>query len=161
MAGPLLYSTNVFLKQFLQERYRNDLHYVWCSEYFDSRKLGSYASGALVPPSSNPADIYRELKRDVEGRDLHSSKITAQKASFISLAITWEQNGEISSDERDEITYIVNTAGFEMWRPLLYVIPRAPVESRLQLVPISQRAGFGSEHILADLERSEFDMVEL
>lgn len=161
MPGPLLYSTNVFLKQYLQERYRKDVHYVWCSESFDSRKLSSYSPGALTAPSSNPADIYRELKRDIEGRDMHSAKIAAQKASFIKLAIEWESKGEISVSDRDDIVYMVNNAGFDHWRPLIYVIPRAPVESRLQIVPAHLRAGFGPEYIIPDLARSEFDLVEV
>jgi hypothetical protein len=67
MSGPVLYSTNVFLKFHIQEQYRGDIHYVWCSENFDSRKLSAYSSGSLVPPSSNPADIYRQLQQDVKG----------------------------------------------------------------------------------------------
>jgi hypothetical protein len=161
MAGLLIYSTNVFLKQFIQARYQGDIHYVWCSEDFDSQKMAKYSAGALVPPSSNPADIYRELKRDVEGRDTHSAKIAAQKASFLSLALKWEKDGKISSSDRDDITYMVTTASIDMWRPLIYVIPRAPVEHRLQVVPMSQRAGFGPEYIISDLQRSEFDLLEL
>src|SRR6266511_6481455 len=68
----------------------------------------------LVPPSSNPADIYRELQRDVQGMDSHSAKIAAQKVMFTSLAIEWEQRGEISSTHRDEIIYLVTHASFDL-----------------------------------------------
>jgi hypothetical protein len=161
MSGQLLYSTNVFLKLLIQERYRNDVHYVWCSEHFDSKKLSAYSSGSLVPPSSNPADIYRELQRDVQGMDSHSAKIAAQKAMFTSLALEWERRGEISSTHRDEIINWVTHASFDYWRPLLYVIPRAPIETRLQPVPAHKRAGWGNEYIIPDLKRSEFDVIEL
>jgi hypothetical protein len=160
MSRLLLYSTNVFLKLLIQEKYRDNIHYVWCSEHFDSRRLPAYSAGGLIAPSANPADIYRELQRDVQGRDSHSAKITAQKASFTRLAIEWAQRSELSSDAKDEIIYMVNTASFDLWRPLLYVIPRAPVESRLQLVPIDKRAGFGNEYIIPDLKRTEFDVIE-
>src|SRR2546428_6535524 len=106
MSGPLVYSTNVFLKLLIQERYRNDMHYVWCSEHFDSKKQPAYSSGSLIPPSSNPADIYRELQRDVQGLDSHSVKIAAQKVMFTSLAIEWERRGEISSNDKDDIIWM-------------------------------------------------------
>jgi hypothetical protein len=160
MSGPVLYSTNVFLKLFIQQEYRNDIHYIWCSEDFDSKKLSGYVRGSLVPPTSNPADIYRDLHDAVQRQDFHNAKIVAQKASLVSRAIEWEKNGDISSNEKDEIIYMVNNSPFQMWRPLLYVIPFEPVRARLQLVPINQRAGFGNEYIIPDLQRSEFDIIE-
>jgi hypothetical protein len=137
------------------------MHYVWCSEHFDSRAVSRYTSGALVPASSNPADIYRELRRDIETGDAHSAKIIAQKASFKSLAIRWEQQGEVSLFEKDEILYLVDNAPIHLWRPLLYVIPSSLVENRLQIVPAAQRAGLGNEYIIPDLRRAEFDIIEL
>lgn len=161
MSGVVLYSTNVFLKQFIQARFMGDLHYVWCSDTFDSATLGRYSLGALLPPSSNPVDIYRELKRDVDRGDLHSAKIAAQRASFISLATLWHASGHLAEEDRDDIAYMVNNAPLSHWRPLIYVIPRAPVESRLQLVPASKRAGIGDEYIIPDLQRNEFDLIEI
>lgn len=145
----------------IQERFRGDIHYVWCSELCDSKSAGLYSSAALVPPSSNPADIYRELQRDVKGKDNHSAKISQQKMSLIKVAIEWEKAKEISSDDRDEIIYLTEHASFDDWRPLLYVIPSEPVKSRLELVPPDKRAGLGVEYIIRDLIRSEFDIVEL
>src|ERR1700761_8978600 len=103
MSGLLLYSTNVFLKFHIQQQYRGDIHYVWCSENFDSRKLSPYSSGSDVPPSSNPADIYRSLMDDVNRGDRHSAKIAAQRASLEKLAITWLTAGEVTSVQKDEI----------------------------------------------------------
>jgi len=162
MPGPLLYSTNSYFKLYIQEMYRGDVHYVWCSEHCDSKTLSSYSPGALVAPSSNPADIYKELRRDVDGKDRHSAKINAQKALFSGLAITWEAAGEITTSQKDDIIYLVKTVDFDFWRPLLYVIPRTPViEPRLLHVPMAGRAGVGIEYKLPDLQRSEFEIVEL
>jgi len=47
-----------------------------------------------------------------------------------------------------------------VWRPLLYVIPRAIVASRLQAVPACRRAGRGDEYVMSDLKGSEFDIIE-
>lgn len=161
MSGLFLYSTSVFLKLHIQERFRKDMHYVWCSEYFDSNKLSSYSPGSLVAPSANPADIYRALRRDVDGKDRHSAKIGELKASLLKLAIEWEGNGEIQASEKDEIAYMVQNASFDYWRPLIYIIPRSLVELRLQLVPPDKRAGFGLEYIISDLKRTEFDIIEI
>lgn len=162
MGNALLYSTNVFLKFQIQEQFCGEIHYVWCSENYDSKTLSVYSVGALVGASSNPADIYRELKRDVDSKDKHSRKINAQKLTLNSLAVEWEIAGKISPTQKESILYLVKSADFSYWRPLLYVIPRTTeIEARLQEVEISRRAGIGPEFIIEDLKRSEFEIVEL
>ena len=138
-----------------------DTHYVWCSEEFDSRMVSPYSSGSLVPPSSNPADIFRELRRDVENSDQHSAKINAQKVSLTDRAIEWEKKGLISTSDKNDIVYLVDHATFAQWKPLIYVIPRPPVETRLAKVPMHLRAGIGTEYIISDLKRFEFEILEL
>jgi len=161
MAPPVLYSTNVFLKFLIQQRFRKDVHYVWCSEYFDSTTQPAYSGSSIVAPSSNPADIYRQVRRDIQEKDRHSYKINEQKASLTKLAINWELAGEITKDDKDEIVFMANNGSFDDWRPLIYVIPRGPVEGKLKLVPIDRRASFGIEYIIDNLERSEFDVIEI
>lgn len=161
MANGLIYSTNVFLKLILQEKYASDLHFAWCSEHFDSKAVSRYARGALVGASANPADIFREIKRDIESGELHSAKLTAQKASFIARAQEWEKAGTISEVDRDDIIFMVNNASPKDWRPLIYVIRRDAVVPRLEHVPAKDRAGLGDEFIIRDLARDEFDILEL
>jgi len=160
MAAGLVYSTNVFLKHHIQRTYRGDVHHVWCSEEFDSAALARYASGAGVPPSSNPVDIYRRLKDAVKRGDTHDEKIEAQKASLASLAVKWAEAGEISESDRVDILYKVNKGPFDYWRPLIYVIPRQPIEARLERVSADQCAGLGPEFIVRDLRGNEFDIIE-
>jgi hypothetical protein len=161
MPPPLLYSTNVFLKLLIQERFRDNIHYSWCSESFDSSSLPKYSFSSQVAPSSNPADIYRELKNAVHKKDQHCYKINEQKVSLKNLALTWEASSEISTNDKEEIVYRVDNASFDDWRPLIYIIPRALVETRIQLVPPDRRASFGPEYIITDLKRDEFDIIEL
>lgn len=161
MANGLLYSTNTFLKYYINSKYRADVHYVWCSEYFDSAKAPVYSPGSLTPPTSNPIDIYRDLLKAVASADSHNPKILEQRLSLVQRAIDWELTGKITANERDEIIYIVeDRLFFNYWRPLLYVIPRAKVVKRLQDVPPSKRAGLGNEYIIPDLKGSEFDRIE-
>jgi hypothetical protein len=161
MSPPLLYSTNVLLKLLIHERFRGDKHYVWCSESFDSKSLPRYSLSSQVAPSSNPFDIYQELKSAVQRKDQHCYKINEQKLSLKNLAIMWEGKGEISADDKEEIIYMVDAASFDDWRPLIYLIPRTSVETRLQTVQANKRASFGIEYIITDLMRSEFDIIEL
>ena len=160
-SGALLFSTNPFLKHFLQKSYRSDTHYVWCSDVFDSQSLAQYEPGRLVPPSSNPADIYRRLLDDCARGDDHSALIAGWRATFTALALDWHAGGDITAELRDEIVLLAKSKDFRLWRPLLYVIPRDRVANRLKRVPIERRAGLGEEYIIEDLKGSEFDILEL
>jgi hypothetical protein len=162
MPGPILYSTNAFLKLHLQERFYGDVHYVWTSEVFDATKVGAYTTGgSLVAPSSDPAAIYRELRRATEAADRHCDKIKAQRASFQRLATKYADDRKITPEAKEEIFHWAKNATFKDWRPLVYVIPRAAVESRLELVKPELRASMGPEYVIKDLKRSEFDVIEL
>ena len=161
MAEHLLYATYTDMKFRIQRDYRDDVHYVWCSEHFDAQTLGKYARGARTAPSSDPAAIYRRLAEDVEKSDLHSAKITSQRATLEKLAIDWAASGKISDDEKQEIIYLVNHAQIADWRPLLFIIPRHLVTGRLELVPMAQRASPEKEYIIRDLKRFEFEIIEL
>lgn len=160
MPGPVLYSTNSYLKLLINERFRGDVHYVWCSEVFDSTKQSAYSASSCSAPSSDPCAIYRQLAKDVQKNDRHSAKIEQTKTSLNSLAIRWRDNGDITDNDAEEILYIVNNASFAEWRPLIYVIPRAPLVTRLSLVTPDKRASIGTEFIIPDLARKEFDIIE-
>jgi hypothetical protein len=150
------------MKYLINEKYRGNVHYVWCSESFDSKTLSTYVSGSLVAPTSNPKDIFLDLKKAVEATDKHNAKINEQISSLSARAVKWEAGAEVSTMDKDDIIYMVNEAAyFKHWRPLLYVIPRAPVESRLKPVPAALCASLGNEYIIPDLRRDEFDLIEL
>lgn len=160
MSSPILYSTNTYIKMIIQQRYRGDSHYVWCSDCFDRTKQSAYGFASIAAPSSDPFLIYQQLKSDAGRSDKHSAKITEQKLTLTKLAAEWEKDCSISSGQAEEIVYMADTADFNWWRPLLYVIPRDKVMSRLAEVHISKRASLGMEYIIPDLKRDEFDIVE-
>jgi len=163
MSSPLLYSTNPYMKYYIYENYKCGQHYAWFSENFDSDTLGSYAPGSMVPATSNPKDIYLDLKKAVEKTDGHNAKILAQISGLTALATTWERAGEITADQKIDIMYIVNEGKyFNYWRPLLYVVPRDLIHpSRMKHVPMSKSAGLGNEYIIEDLGKEEFGIIEL
>jgi hypothetical protein len=162
MVSHLLYSANPYMKFYINENYRGGIHYIWFSENFDSGTLGTYVPGAMVPPTSNPKDIYMDLKKAVDKPDTHNAKIKEQIAGLTALAVKWEKAGEITTIQKDDIIFMVNEPRyFQYWRPLLYVVPKALVQSRIKPVPMALCAGLGNEYIVEDLRGDEFGVIEL
>ncbi|MDR3669029.1 MAG: hypothetical protein P4L35_19540 [Ignavibacteriaceae bacterium] len=157
----LYYSTVPYLKFFIQKTYFNDRHYVWCSECFDNNLSAPHTLGLFVPPSSNPADIYKVLKEACRKRDTHDSKIIQQRASLIKIATEKHLNGEITDIQRDEAIFMTENCEFTLWKPVIYLIPNSLNPLRIQAVPIKKRASFGPEYIIADLVQDEFDLIEV
>ena len=155
-----LYSVNVFLKYHIQQLYYGDIHYVWCSENYDSRLFGAHQPESMVPPTSNPAEIYEGLKRAIARADRHDYKIADQRSSISSYALKACINGIITESQRDEIILLSDSPLSFMWRPVVYTINKSLVEARLHTVPFDERAGYGAEYIIKDLKRSEFTITE-
>lgn len=75
-------------------------------------------------------------------------------------AIDWEAALQITTLDKDEIVFSAMNGPFKQWRPLIYVIPYDRVTGRVESVPRASRAGLASEYRIADLDRSEFDIIE-
>ncbi len=161
-AIPVFYSTNPWLKYFINSRYRDGKHFVWCSEAYDGSRQKVQGQPAMAA-SSSPIEIYRELVRDTQRRDQHSFKITQQKNSLTSIATKWRKEGSISEIELKEIIALVTDTDFTNWRPLLYVIPKYQINaSRITVVDPDERAGrIHREYTIKDLDSSEFDALEV
>ncbi|MCZ2498126.1 hypothetical protein GN316_15280 [Xylophilus sp. Kf1] len=136
------------------------MHFVWCSEYFDCSKLSAYSPAFRTAGSSDPYSIYYQFLKESKG-DRHAPKIREQKLSLTTLAAEWLRMGEIDERQSQEIVYMVNNAEAADWGPLLYVIPRIAVADRLKPVAIENRASFAMEYIVPDLQRSEFNIIEV
>lgn len=156
----LLWSTNSWLKHYIQMRFRNDTHYVWCSPIFEGQSAARYAVGAGQPPTSDPATIYRQLHIAVSRQDGHDPKIASQRTTIKALAAEWFAVGELTEDERDEILAIVDRSTVRDWRPVLFVIPFDSVGIRVKSVPREKRASLEPEYIIPDLSKEEFELIE-
>ncbi len=161
MAGPVLYSTNCWIAHTIAQKYRNDTHYVWCSEHYDPASTSAGSVAAAIAPSSSPKTIYDTLKGDCHREDEHSSLIKGYKKTFRRLATAWRSDGSIEKDQYDEIIATIGARTWRGWRPLLFVIPVEPVKTRIIQVPRQKRAGFGTELQILDLKSHEFDVIEL
>jgi len=163
MPGQLLYSTNPWFATDISMRYRGGVHFAWVCEYFDSSKAPSGSAASKIAPSSNPWRIYDRLSEECDQEENHSELIKGYKRTFKRLARTWLSDASITEEQHDEIIASVRSPSWKIWKPVLYVIPRAPIEAtpgRLISVKRPDRASYGPELQIADLKRDEFDIIE-
>jgi hypothetical protein len=114
-----------------------------------------------MPPSSNPAEIYENLKAATLDRpDFHCPTIIRVRLSLKERALEWATDGSMTLKDAQDIAYQLDHAAITDWRPLLYVIHRASVEARLVEVPPDKRANpISMEWTLPDLAPDEFDVL--
>jgi hypothetical protein len=163
MAGPVLYSANPWFAGEVAERYRGSRYAVWASEYIDSAQAPPGSAGVLIAPSSTPLRIYQRLDEACENEDEHCDLIRNYRKTFSRLAKAWLADHSINQDQYDEIIVSVRSTSWKIWRPRLYVIPRQPIEAagRVKFVPRTDRAAYGSEFQILDLQPHEFDIIKL
>ena len=162
MAGPILYSTNPFMSFDICRNYRNGKHVIWCSEVFDPTSQATLTRGAMVAPTSSPCALAKSLFHEVSNEDRHSGHIKRYRTTFRRLATVWAADGSLTPAQAQDIKDLVAQQSYRIWRPLVYVVPRAPLEAvgRLHEVPVKDRAGHGPEFRIQDLRTDEFDIME-
>lgn len=100
------------------------------------------------------------LSHAVKRKDQHDYKIKEQKATLSKLALEWEQAGKINSEAKEDILFLLRKQDFSLWKPLILIIDRDKVKTRLTQVEMSKRAGLAPEYIIADLSQDEFEIIE-
>lgn len=156
----IYYSCCTSLSYFICERYYGKHHYVWCTPYFDASSRMSQNN--WVPTTSNPRDIYWNLKKEVDGGDLHSLKIARNRMKIQHGADAKLAARVIDVPAHKEILEIVMLAQLHEFKPLLLVIPGLPVSRLLKPVSVRDRASVMSEEfIIESLPRKLFDAIEL
>lgn len=162
MPGPVLYSTNPWFATDIATKYFGGRHFVWCCEYFDVSKSPALSATALIAPSSTPKVIYDQLRADVEQEEHHSARLKGYRKTFSRLAKIWHSTGSITDIQRDDILGTLKRPSWKIWRPLLFVIPREPIEAAKRLLSVApkDRASHGPELQILDLMPHEFDIIE-
>jgi hypothetical protein len=160
MEPVFLYSTNVWLKHHISERFLGGRHRFWCSESFGGSGAGSYPGSPA--PSSTPREIFLHLDGAVRGQDRGSLKIKQQRAMLTALASKFAKDGIINDETKREIIYLVKNAGFEQWRPIISVIPWPVAAGRVENVDPRRRANpLVPEYIVPGLSDSEFGTIDV
>jgi hypothetical protein len=82
---------------------------------------------------------------------------------FKNIAKQWLSDGKITKPDHDEIAWTAKSNTFVVWRPVLYIIPREPIEraGRLLEVEAARRASFAPEWQIRDLCPDEFELIEV
>ncbi|WP_296097145.1 hypothetical protein [uncultured Agrobacterium sp.] len=115
-----------------------------------------------VPPSSSPLQIYQDLKREVDGGDLHGTIIKVKRLGIRRGADVMLKRGKIDMGQRDEILAICKMATPEHFRPILCVLPKSDVLPYVQAVPVKARANpLSQEYIVADVPTTAFDVIKI
>ena len=162
MAGHLLYSTNPYFAYEVAHTYLKNRQPVWCCESFDPGSIFNEAKLSMIGPSSSPRAIAKQLREAVEHEDQHSPLITRYRQEFTRMAADWSRRQMITDRQAQEIRALARQPNFRKWRPLVYLIPRQPMQDsgRLHLVPVKQRAAHGAEWEIRDLDLEECDILE-
>lgn len=163
MAGLILYSANPWFASEIATKYLGGKHFAWVSDYFDTEKEApAGSSGHLIAPSSNPRKIYEDLLHEYRAQEEHSRIIRDHRKTFRRLAKQWLADGTIVQAQYEEIVASVSAHSWRIWKPVLYVIPRSNIApNRVIEVQRKERAGYGPEKQIADLQTNEFDIIDL
>ncbi len=156
---PVLYSTMTAVAYNINTKYYGGLHYLWCTPYFGSDFASPHFT---VPPSSSPLEIYNTIKKEIEGADLHNTKIKLNRMGIRKGAGIMLKCGKISSDQHNELIAISKAAPMQQFKPLLCVISRIEAVPYYQKINVKDKANpLSHEYIVADLPQSAFDIIRI
>lgn len=155
----LLYSTNTWLAYTIAERFYGGIHYAWCSPLYDGAMAARHMR---IPPSSSPAEIYRNFSEEARRGERHSDALRRNRDGIMTGArLKWEA-GLISDRVYAEIGEVVDDAYVHDFSPLLFIMPFEKVEAIASEVPVKERAHpLSIEYRVEALPRQCFDILEL
>lgn len=156
---PVLYSTMTAVAYNINIKYYSGLHYMWCTPYFGSNYKSPHFT---VPPSSSPLEIYETIQKEIDGADLHNSKIELNRMGLRKGAEAMLQRKVITDESYKDIIAISKAVPMHQFRPLLCVIPRLEAIPYYQKVDVLSMANpLSHEYIVADLPQSAFDVIRI
>lgn len=102
----LLYSASTWLAYSVAERFYG-VHYAWCTPFYDGITAPRYVN---IPPTSSPAEIYRNLEEETRRGDLHSDAIERNITGILGGAKAKLEAGAITDAQYHEIANILEKA---------------------------------------------------
>lgn len=156
---PVLYSTMTAVAFNINKKYYGGLHYMWCTPYFGSDFESPHFT---VPPSSSPLEIYNTIKKEIDGADLHNSKIRLNRIGIRKGADAMLKLGRIDHEAHGEILVASKLAPMHQFKPLLCVISRIEAIPYYKKIEIKGRANpLSHEYIVSSLPQSAFDVIRI
>jgi hypothetical protein len=162
----ILYSINSYFSYKINEKYYKNIHYVWCSPFFDSESLDSLHNSN--PHSSNPRDIFNAYIKDVYSNDKHYKR-TKIEENIIGIRNGAEdklKNFVINEEQYEQIIGAIKIVqeekDYNKFRPLIYIIPYDKVQKQITTSKISETADiFSSEIKITNLHKNLFDIIDI
>lgn len=155
----VFYSTQTVLANYINTTYYKNTHYIWCSPTCDPDK---------VAYTSNPYYIYKELCKEVNIDDDHYYRpYIRQNAAGLKKGVKAKlKAGVITPEIADEINGLIGVTlkkkDYQRFFPLIYIIPKDKVLSKIEVVPPKERATIVSnEYRVVELDGTDFDIIDM
>lgn len=146
----LYYSAQTTLAHRISERYFKGKFFVYCAEVYDSEN----------PDSSSPAKVYQVLRAIAEKGDRGHPKFDDHKQSLKAVALDQFVKGNLNQDEYDAMIWEIKQAETRDFAPIIYLILRSAVTSKIAPVPVAKRASPDSEEFtIAGMVADDFEMI--
>jgi hypothetical protein len=157
----LFYSTNTFLAHYINEKYYNGVHFVWCSPVFDPTAFERIDVRSKIGITSSPADIYKRLKEDISRDQKHSLHIREARTNLKRAVLIKQKELKFTKTTQRIIIEEIDDAPYDHFKPLIYLIPSKEVKKRIIEVPIMDKATtLGKEYQIHDLRKKEFEIID-
>lgn len=151
--NPVLYSVGTHMVYKIAKLYYQDVHYVWCTTQFNSRKQ---------PPTSNPATICRRYLEQIIWGDRHADELAKNIAGILRGADAKLKSNIITAKTHKQIQEIVALAEYKDFLPVIYVVNSRKVKGKCLEVSLPERASDESvEYKVETLRREEFQIIFL
>jgi hypothetical protein len=142
---------------------QTQLAYEICTHFFSSYyvHVANEFDPPTNPPSSNPKALCAAFRAIAEHDDQGDPKYKSICATLRKVARKKLKNGEITQSQFKTIQKLINKGGTRYFFPLVYIIPRAGI-ALTRLLPVPKPPNpLSQEAIIADLLRSEFDVIKI
>jgi hypothetical protein len=87
-----------YIKYYGNRTFRDDMPYVWCSGRYDHSSNLVPRTALPSPPTSDPAEISRQVKGAIGRKDRHDCRLSGWRTSLLAHVAGWEADGSITPD---------------------------------------------------------------
>ena len=152
-SNPFLFSVGTWFANKIDRRYYGNVHYVWCTSQFNNREQ---------PITSRPQSICKRYFDQIFSGDRHTKEIKDNIAGILRGAQAKLEAGVINKEKYDEICQLINTADYEAFYPVLYIIDVKKIgASRCEEMDKKDCASDVSvEYRIADLSEGEYELID-
>jgi hypothetical protein len=87
-----------YIKYYAKRTFSDDMPYVWCSGRYDRSSNLVPRTALPSPPTSDAAEISRQVKGAIGRKDRHDCRLSGWRTSLLAHVAGWEADGSITPD---------------------------------------------------------------